>query len=59
MGTNCRGREDCRQEELVILRCKYFQPARKKERVSRVDSRSVHSGFSRGRGCILNANLNA
>lgn len=37
MGTNCRGREDCRQEELVILRCKCFQPAGKKEHVSRVD----------------------
>lgn len=33
-GTDCRGREDCRQE-LVILRCKYFLPNWKKDLVAR------------------------
>ena len=36
-GPDCRGREDCRPEELVILRCKYVLLEWKKELVSRGD----------------------
>lgn len=59
MGTNCRGREDCRQEELVILRCKYFQPAGKKEHVSRVDRSLRALGVLPGPRLHFECKLNA
>lgn len=60
MRSDCRGREDCSQEELVILRCKYFLPdCKKKACAYGRHGCLVQSGFSWGRGCILNANCPA
>lgn len=44
-GPDCRGREDCRPAELVILRCKYVLLEWKKELVSRGD---VVACYARG-----------
>lgn len=53
-GPDCRGQEDCRQESLVILRCKYVLLDWKKEHVPRGDgvARFARSSLGAG-GCIL------
>lgn len=50
---DCRGREDCSQEELVILRYKYFLPDCKKKRVPRVDMVAWCSRGSPGAGAAF------